>query len=410
LNSIFPSKNYPDHFEEVTTLLNVDEVLGKIDDIAKLSAALHEQNITLVLDIPIYPYITQLNTSRYVSMETVQNVQVIDPETSVVSEYARLSRSLVMSNETNLISNAMRFWLSKGVDGFYLKGLENLAADPNLVDNFKEWQHLLGCDHLLMVSEQLLQQLDDKAREDVVKNIDLLDVYLNISQSSEDLSDRIKNVLALNTATADGMWIHWSVGGADKQARIASHISPNISLAVTLMELMLPGSINIFYGDELAMTEYNDPLQDHKDTHHLHHLPPMAWNSTNKFTAPETLPWLPSSASVSYDHLEYVIDMVKLRKVSPSIYQNSLVRDYQVLSNTNIRSSIRDLFIVERWYPRRNSFVSITNFGDKKMSLDLTTMFYSGKLVLGSTSRNSKVYFDNFEINSLETVVVRLDK
>jgi Alpha amylase, catalytic domain len=406
LNSIFPSKNYPDHFEQVTSLTDVDDALGKVGDVAKLSVALQARNISLVLDIPVYPFITQLNASKYVQTDVVQKVEIIDPETSIVSEYARLSRSLALSNETNLISNAIRFWLSNGVHGFYLKGLENLHTDPHLVDNFKEWRHLLGPHNMLMVSETLMQSLNEKEREEVAQLVDLVDVHLNVSQPSDGISGRIKSVLAENTP--ENLWVHWTIGSGH-QTRIASHLSPNMSLAVTLMELMLPGTINIFYGDEISMNDYDDPSQDYKDMRHLQHLPTMAWNSS-KFTSAGVLPWLPSSASVSHHHLEFVVDLIQLRKKSPSIYLNSLMRDQVQMSNTNIRSNIDDLFIVERWYPRRNSFVSITNFGAKNMTEDLTKMFYSGQLVLSAAARNSKVYFNKFEIESLETVVVRLDK
>lgn len=409
LNSIFPSKNYPDHFEEVQSLVEIDEVLGKYEDFVNLLAIFHSRNISVVLDLPIYPYLRKLETAYGNFTETFNQTRANGrPIESELMKLARSEKIVVEDDEENLISLAMRTWLQAGVDGFYVKGMEHFYNDPNLLDNLREWKYLLGEDRILIVSKKLLDKVHPEVSEEIAKTVDLVDVFLDVSNGTQNLSNQIKAILEGKLAPGFGPWIHWSMGGVSER-RMATGLSQNASLASILMQLMLPGSPSIFYGDEIYLQELNDPLGDHKDTKHLHHLLSMSWNTTNQFTARGTLPWLPSSASASFHHLEYVIDLIKLRQRSPSIYKNVVIKEMLPIQNTNVRSSHDELLIIERWYPRRNSFVSITNLSNMRLSLDLTAMFYSGQLIIGP-SKSSKVYFSTFVIQSLETVVVRLDK
>lgn len=406
LNSIFPSKHYPDHFQEVTSLTAVDDVLGSVEDLQKFAAVLHERNISLILDLPIYPYVTRLNPPT-IDVDHLPNRSDDTP----TSEYLRLARS-VRSGEENVITSVIRFWLAKGgVDGFYIKGLENFHDDLLLLENIKEWKYTLGGDRVLMVSKSFVDKLSESIVGDILNQIDLVDVMLEISNGTDTVADTIRRgidgSLLKHTTNA---WVHWSLGSVHER-RLSSELSPNMTLAATLTQLMLPGTVSIFYGDEIALEEAHDPSGEHDDTQHLHHLTAMAWSGTqNQFTGRGTLPWLPKSASASFHHLDIVLEMIALRKRSPSIYLNAVTKDEQILPNTDVKSSQNDILVLQRWYPRRYSFASVTNFGVKNVSLDLTAMFYSGEIVAGSSTKRERVYFDRFAVAGLETVVVRLHK
>ena len=56
------------------------------------------------------------------------------------------------------------------------------------------------------------------------------------------------------------------------ERRLSQEMSQNASLAATLAQFMLPGTVNLFYGDEIA----------------LHHLAPML---NRFFTTNSSLPW-----------------------------------------------------------------------------------------------------------------------
>lgn len=399
LNSIFPSKNYPDHFQNVTTLMEIDDVLGGTKELGIVAESLHARNMSLVLDLPIYPLLKQLNATD--DWES-------DINSTEYSSDSRTIRSVTHLDTQNTVADAIKLWLSYGVDGFYIKGLENFHDDPYLIENLKLWKKLVGTSKVLIISQNLLNKVDEKLSNDIIKYVDLVDVYLDITQGSQHIAAQIKTTLNGVLAPGDGPYIQWSLGGVSER-RIASGLTPDASLAATLMELILPGSPNIFYGDEISLQESHDPFGDHVDTKHLHHLSAMAWNTVPQFTNRESLPWIPRGAAVSFNNINYVTDMIALRETSPSIYQNGVRKNERKEPNTSIKYSRNDILILERWYPRRNTFVSISNFGERKVSLDLSSLFYGGQVMAGKT-KGQRVLFSEFEIGPIETIIVRLDK
>ena len=95
LNSIFQSKHYPDHYQDVESLLEIDKVLGTIADFDNLVAVLKEQNISLILDLPIYPFFGKLQPS------TLENDSLImQHNESATAEYRRLERSIIGDDNT----------------------------------------------------------------------------------------------------------------------------------------------------------------------------------------------------------------------------------------------------------------------------------------------------------------------
>lgn len=90
-----------------------------------------------------------------------------------------------------------------------------------------------------------------------------------------------------------------------------------------------------------------------------------------------------------------------------------------VTSNFAVRSSMDNLLVLERWYPRRNSIASITNMSPASVTLDLSSMFYSGMRLLypheiikktQASEEYEKIYFKSLHLHPHETLVVRLDK
>lgn len=389
LNSIFPAKNYPDHFQNVTTLMEIDDVLGGTKELAILAESIHARNMSLVLDLPLYPLLKELEPVYW-------------------NENGNDSITGSQNKDDDMVINAMKLWLSQGVDGFYVKGLENFSTDPYLLDNLKRWKDILGIDNVLIISKNLLDNVDPDMAGEIVKLVDLVDVYLDVTKGSQHIANQIKTTLEGVLKPDDGTYIQWSLGGVNER-RLSNEFSPNISLAATLMELMLPGSPNIFYGDEIALQESHDPDGDHADSKHLHHLSAMAWNTIAQFTSRDSLPWIPHGSDPSFGHIDRISEMISLRDQSPTLYQNFIRRLDRSEPNTSVKYSKNDILILERWYPRRNTFASISNFGNKKLSLDLSAMFYSGEIMAGNAQKE-RVLFSDFEIGPIETIVVRLDK
>lgn len=384
--------------------MEISKELGTIKDLEYLIAVLHQKNISLILDLPLY---STNNMKVKLGPSTMDNSSY-DAQDSLSYKHIRIERSLI---DENMITNVIRFWLSKGVDGFYMKGLENFAHDQYLGENLREWKYVLGSDRIMIVNQSLINSVSDELAEELLQVIDLVDVFLDTSNGTQLIEHQVIDVLnGKLKPSQNGPWIHWSMNCVDHNGRVATGISPNASLAAVLMEVMLPGTPSIFYGDEISMEQSHDPLQEHNGTKHLHHLPTMSFKDQSSFTSHKILPWLPRSASVSYQHLQYVTDAITTRSETPALYRNSVNKDgNEAHGNTHIRANKNDLLIIERTYPRHNTYVSVTNLGPENLTVDISAFYYSGKLVLG-TAKNDKVFFSNFKIRALETVIIKLDK
>ncbi|XP_065355844.1 amino acid transporter heavy chain SLC3A1-like [Calliphora vicina] len=408
LNSIFPSTEYPDNYENITSLMEVSHVLGNLDDMHQLSQSLHARNISLILDIPLFPILRVLGKSDGAEMvKVLESTQINYSEAESVS--TTTARPIITENT---ITQALQHWVKLGVDGFYIKGLENFDDLEDLSYHLAEWKDIIGPNRVLIVNEKIFEKLRGPQRKLALSHVDLVDVHLNIFNGTQYLENRINSVLTSDLGPSEtGVWIHWSLSGVDRQRLTSNKQSANYTLAATIMQLMLPGTPNLFYGDEIALQAAHDQLNEHNETKHLHHLATMQYplNFTQQFTNRETLPWLPKSPLAQLDTFVLISKMVHLRDRSPSIYKNSICKAETTLPNTVIRRSNDDILIVERTYPRRNTFVSVTNFGQKRLTMDMTSMYYSGHIML-ETVDSDKIFFGDFKIGSIESIVVRLDK
>lgn len=399
LNSIFPSKNYPDHFQNVTSLLEIDKLLGGTKEMSFLVESVHSRNMSLILDLPIFPLLTELGEA-----ETRWNISTDD---YVGEEAVLATRS--KRNTDNVVTHAMKLWLSLGLDGFYVKGLEKFQSDPNLLANLQDWQQLLGKNRVLIVSEKLLNGLDGTTQSQILQSVDLVDVYIDFQLGSKHVTSLINNTIFGDLSPAsESAQAHWSLGGVTER-RLATKETPDSLLSAIMMALLLPGSANIFYGDEIGLQESHDPDNDHADTKHLHHLSTMAWMSEKKFTDRNHLPWVPPGATQHFDFIDQITDLIQLRKRSPTIYQNGVCKKDHMEPNTSIKYSSDDILVVERWYPRRQTFVAICNFSPSRITLDLSSKFYGGEVVVGRF-KSERVIFNEFEIGGAETIIIRLDK
>lgn len=398
LNSIFPSKHYPYQYDNVSTLLAIDEALGTSDDLKHLVRTFHEKNLSLVLDLPIYPHLNHLDAVEHVDEVTMANLQHSD-------DNVRIARS--SPSEDNAVLKAIRTWIRYGIDGIYVKGLEHFHQDPLLVENVRAWKALLGPNRILMISNRILSQLSTSKAEQLIRHVDLVDIFVDVTAGGQQIAQQINKNLNGILRPGVGPYIQWSLGGTAEH-RMSYNLTANANLAATIMSLMLPGSPSICYGDEHSLQESHGR---HNDTKHLHHHKPMSWNTPQShLMSRESLSWVPSGTNVSFVNFDTIANMIALRDLSPSIYKNVIKKNGKTESNTlAVYNARNDLLILSRWYPRRNRFVSISNFGVEKRIVDLSSFFYSGEIMVGD-AKHQHIFFDRFEIEPIKTIVVKLDK
>ncbi|CAH1154334.1 unnamed protein product [Phaedon cochleariae] len=397
LNSIFESNNYPHDFENVTSLTEIAKPLGSLRDFGGMVKRLNFMNISVILDLPIYPFVKKLAKRK----ESNKSESSSGPTV----EFLRKARD----DQLDAIEDAILFWTSNGVEGFYLKGLEYLSNDPNLANSLRRWKKILGENRAIIVSEHFINAVPQNLKQIVYNNVDLVDVKLHLESGATEVSKVINSLQNSTLFTTPGMpWVHWSLGNAnsDRLANVLPY--GNGTLGATLLQLMLPGTPSVFYGDELGIQQISDHQGEKQDIKHLHQLTMMPWPNQKM----KMLPWIHGDDEVvgRYEQMEVISKMVALREQSPSIYMNSVYKQGGTKANAEVKYAQKQFLVVQRWYPRRKQYVVACNLGTKRLTTDLSTILYSGDVVVGPRpdSKYGAISFKDISLWPGESVVVVL--
>ncbi|XP_025159299.1 neutral and basic amino acid transport protein rBAT isoform X3 [Harpegnathos saltator] len=427
LNSIFPAPHYPEYYSNISNLTDVNKDLGTLKDFSVLALEIHRRNMSLILDLPLYPFVKSLSepeedvptmktnktdeqvfrkrredvtvgtmiheailSTPSTSVKTVRDVLSSVPASLEEARKQELSSNRMYDQQRHPVSEAIRIWQNRGVDGFYLKGLEHYVHEAAFVSSLRYWRSLL-------------------------RPNDLIDVTLRMTNGTKDIKAQIEAVTkGMLFEKAAYPWIHWSVDTVDT-SRVASTMSvKNASLAASLLGMMLPGTASIFYGDEIGIEDCE--CQDHKDLAHVHNLVPMYWErkdgSDSRFSSVGVSTWLPEAGKPLETSLTGVIpEMARLRTETTTIYVKAVLREKQIAANCDVKYVKDEIIVIERWYPRRNSYVYVANFGNETRTKDLSSLYYGGHVVVGPNSRlNRNVYFKELTILPGEAFVIKLDK
>lgn len=235
-----------------------------------------------------------------------------------------------------------------------------------------------------------------------------MDIFIDVTNGTKQIAQQINRSLNGVLKPGNGAYIQWSIGGVSEHddSHKSYELTSSGALAATLMSLMLPGSPNVYHGDGSNGKSSREHFSEPIDSKHMHTLPAMAWNTIPRITdhGPN------HSLQVSADDYDTIARTISLRDISPSIYKNIVRKKDKYESNTSaLYHENGNILILMRWYPRRHTFASISNFGNTNVSLDLTKYFYSGQIMVGGKP-HERVYFDQFQINPTETIIVKLDK
>lgn len=280
LNSIFPAPHYPEYYSDISNMTDVNKELGTLEDFSVLVREIHRRNMSIVLDLPLYPFVKSSSDGAVKANETeralrerrdladnaiIPDVLPSAPSTSVEVIRDFLLSTLEVKSQTlparegttrqqeHPVSEAVRIWQQRGVDGFYLKGLEHYVDGDTFVSDLRYWRSLLRPSGIFICHVSVLNAATSvAARNSILSKIDLIDVTLHLANGTRDIKAQIesitKGVLFDKPAYP---WIHWSVGGVDTSRVASTMLVRNASLAASLLGMMLPGTPSIFYGDEV---------------------------------------------------------------------------------------------------------------------------------------------------------------
>ncbi|XP_014488636.1 PREDICTED: probable maltase [Dinoponera quadriceps] len=436
LNSIFPAPHYPEYYSNISNMTEVNKELGTLEDFTVLAREIHRRNMSLILDLPLYPFVKSLSslgedavnqTEEQVfrkrredvdtMMRILSTVEAVRDVLSSVPPPLEEARRQASDRDQHPVSEAIKVWQERGVDGFYLKGLEHYVHEDAFVSSLRYWRSLLRPNSILICHSSVLNAAAAAvvSMNSILSRIDLVDVTLRMTNGTKDIKAQIEAVTkGMLFDKAAYPWIHWSVDTVDTN-RVASAMSvKNASLAASLLGMMLPGTASLFYGDEIGIEDCE--CQDHKDLAHVHNLVPMYWErkdgSDSRFSSAGVTTWLPEAGKPVETSLTGAIPkMTRLRTETTTIYVKAVFRESQVAANCDVRYAEDEMIVVERWYPRRNSYVFVANFGNETRTKDLSSLYYGGHVVVGSDYRlNRNVYFKELVVMPGEAFVIKLDK
>lgn len=393
LNYIYEALKYPDQYFNITSLVKVDRSVGLPKDFQDLIKDVHKRNMSLILDLPV--------------------VSLAKSDLS-----ANFTQAVLIANETitnNLVdptSAAIIFWARQKVDGFYLKDLENFVDDVSFGRSLQLWKQVLGSNKIFIASENAY----DKVKGDALKlnvflsRIDLIDIHLDLNSGVTGLKNRIDKVIkGVLWEKPHYPWVHWNIGSVHNERISTKHI--NNTLVLTALELALPGTVSIFYGDEIGLGELGDIERDfheHKDIGNI-----VSMSFPNEKDSGIILPWISKSERTpSYHILDVIKLFTKVKLDTPTIYLRSIYKDGNVLKNTEIRETEENLVVIERWYPRRNTCVFVGNLGSQPITTDLSTMFYGGTVLAGTNVSlvGQVLYLEKITFPPYSAIILKLEK
>jgi alpha-glucosidase len=348
------------------------------------------------------------------------------------------------------MTDAMRFWLDLGVDGFRVDAIDFLAKDPKHRDEpinphaldepdrlkyyvldhpySREWNHLYDIlnemadvlgeyKHRFMVTEG--HPTDHDRVFGYVKHYKNVNPTLAAPFNFEGIFmpweaakfkhfvDRFQSVMKRNYTPS------YSLGNHD-ETRLATRIGPDAARTAAVMLLTLPGQAFVYYGDELGMTDTKilpSQIRDPAAVHDASRDPertPMLWDSGTNAGFSEKEPWLP----VSLDYKEKnVINQLADPDSSLNLYKQliALRKNHPALTSTKYKpldcgdgifGFIRPSF--------KESLLVLLNFSDQHRSMHRGK--YKGSIELSTISKNTGQRFDTTRLLAPhEGLVIRLD-
>ncbi len=266
------------------------------------------------------------------------------------------------------VADAMRFWLDRGIDGFRLDSLPFLVKDDLLRDNPDDptWrpglpeyrqlmpEHTVDQPDLAEVLQFFRAAIDEYPNRVLLGELGLpptrmaryfadIQIPMNFGLITEPwTADRIaRRIQAHLDALPPHAWPNWVLGNHDV-SRVATRLGPQTARAAAVIQLTLPGTITIYNGDELGMTDA-PPHQLSRDRLGQADLArsrdpqraPMPWDASINAGFSSAPPWLPihpeatalcvqAQASDPNSMLALYRDLLRLRREHPDLAHGSV--------------------------------------------------------------------------------------
>ena len=341
--------------------------------------------------------------------------------------------------------DALRFWLDKGVDGFRVDVMWLLIKDDQYRDNPPNPQYGLGQssgNSFLPVYNSNRPEVHDLVAEmralidSYPGRVLIGEIYLPLKDLMTYYGQDLKganlpfNFLLLQTpwnaqAVAQviseymgvlppGAWPNWVLGNHDN-ARIATRVGVLQTAIAAMLLFTLPGTLTIYYGEEIGMTNVLIPPEDMQDPAEKNQpgigmgrdpeRSPMVWDRSITAGFTRGRPWLP----LGEDHWTLNVEVEQDNEASVlNLYRRliALRRAHSVLVVGVLRSLTvyGNLLSFERAADKERLLI-LLNFGNGPVQAATE----AGIVITGTDSRRNMERVNNLvELQGSEGLVIAI--
>jgi alpha-glucosidase len=455
---------------DVADYCSVDPIFGTMQDFDRLLKEAHRRHLKLILDfVPNHssdqhPWFLEsrsslVNAKRnwYLWRDEPNNWMSNfggsgwewDKQTNQYYYHSFLKEQPDLNWRNPAVRRAMydvlRFWLDKGVDGFRVDVMWLLIKDNQYRDNPLD-PHLASGQSSANSLLPVYNSNRPEVHEIVAEMRALIDsypgrvligeIYLPIKELmtyyGQDLSGANLpfNFLLLQcpwnaqavaqviseymTTLPQGAWPNWVLGNHDN-ARVAARVGLSQAAIAAMLLLTLPGTLTVYYGEEIGMTnalitpeDVQDPAEKRQPGIGMGRDPeraPMMWDCSEKAGFTHGRPWLPLVA----DHRALNVEVEERDETSIlNLYRRliALRRAHPTLVGAQLSSvtTLGDLLSFER-NSETERIVIFLNFGNSPVQVATEV----GIVLAGTASRRDTERVDNFvELQGSEGLVIEV--
>lgn len=465
---------------DISDFYSIDEHFGTMDDLETLLKEAHKRGIKVLLDLvsnhtsSAHPWFEESRSSRnnpkrnwYVWRDPKINGTPPNNWLAVSGgsawTYDGITKQYYLHNflkeQPDLnwrnpeVVKEMRkildFWLKKGIDGFRVDAIAHiiedfqLRDDPRNIATNKRKELYEGLVHinstnqpeLKIVIDLLCEKMAEYGDKFVVSEAyighkEMLEMYeackdgllapFNFTLVNTEWSAKnFKEIIDSFDSLIRPPFVPTYVFGNHDLSRIATRFGKDKARIVAMLLLTLRGTVFLYYGDELGMTDVDIAPQYKKDGFAEVHMPsfgtatnrdpertPMLWNGTeNAGFSKSNDPWLPVSPDFATLNVEAQatdpLSFLNLYRSLTALRKKSSALTYGQYISQDTTSS--DIFRYQR-KDEKETFTVIINFSNKEVSESIPT----GTLEISThlDVRNKKVS-DTINLRPFEGIIIR---
>ncbi|MEO8625240.1 MAG: alpha-amylase family glycosyl hydrolase [Candidatus Limnocylindrales bacterium] len=336
------------------------------------------------------------------------------------------------------MTDVMRFWFRRGVDGFRVDVVNLLAKGPELAladhpDEHITWGEEPAIHPLMRELRAVADEFADKVLigEIYLPPTELVTFYgtqldelqlpfnFGLLELHEWSGTTVHDaVVAYEKLMPPRAWPNWVLGNHDRP-RVATRVGAAQARVAQMLLLTLRGTPTLYYGDEIGMTEVELPRSMWRDPQGLRGRPtrdgcrtPMRWDSSALAGFTTSTPWLPLDQPIGTDvadqredpasMLTLVRALLELRRAEPALS----VGEWHDLG----RAGSAIAYLRAEVAPADARFLVCLNLAGQPSPLPQVATSLRGEVLISTLlAKVSGRFEDRRELAADEALVVRLD-